>query len=132
MKRFLFILPITIATLSLIVFSIIPHHHHKEMLCIVMETCEQDNAVNDEHTNHNTDGNTNHEKTCVLRSEYITTYGGGDNLALLPVLFLLANYLIYNSELSNTESTYGEYVFSYTSVMLGESSGLRAPPCFLS
>ena len=47
MKRIFFVYPLAIATLFLIVLSAIPHHHHKEMMCTVMELCEQDDIYND-------------------------------------------------------------------------------------
>ena len=52
MKRIFFVYPLAIATLFLIVLSAIPHHHHKEMMCTVMELCEQDDIYNDGHTDH--------------------------------------------------------------------------------
>ena len=47
MKRIFFVYPLAIATLFLIVLFAIPHHHHKEMMCTVMELCEQDDIYND-------------------------------------------------------------------------------------
>ena len=143
MKRILSIVPIAIATLLLLVFSAIPHHHHRGVICFAMETCEKDHTYNDEHTHHNAAGDTHQGKTCSTNAEYVSSssetirskvvsHDGGDNLVLLPVLCLLANYLTYSVDLLNTGITYGEFVMSYTPVVLGESSGLRAPPYCLS
>ena len=50
----------------------------------------------------------------------------------LPVLYLFADILTIHFDIPIPENTYDRYVVSYTSVVLGESSGLRAPPCFFS
>lgn len=142
MKRILSIVPVAIATLLLIVFSAIPHHHHGGMMCLAMETCEQDHTYNDEHTHHNAAGNTHEGQTCSTNAECISSsetirnkvisHGSGDNLAFFPVLCLLTTYLTYSADLLYADITYGEFVLSYTPVVLGESTGLRAPPSCLS
>lgn len=136
MKRILSIYPLVIATLFIIVFSAIPHHHHKEVLCMVMELCEQDNTYNDDHTDHGTDQDIHHQNSCVPNVDYISSSGmtkssldsGNGMLLHLPILFLLADILTLNLNTSELETIYDEYVVSYTSVVLGESCGLRAPP----
>lgn len=136
MKRILSIYPLVIATLFIIVFSAIPHHHHKEVLCMVMELCEQDNTYNDDHTDHGTDQDIHHQNICVPNVDYISSSGmtkssldsGNGMLLHLPILFLLADILTLNLNTSELETIYDEYVVSYTSVVLGESCGLRAPP----
>ena len=50
----------------------------------------------------------------------------------LPVLYLFADILTIHFDIPIPENTYDRYVVSYTSVVLGESSGLRAPPYFFS
>lgn len=140
MKRILSTYPLVIATLLIIVFSTIPHHHHKEVLCMVMELCEQDNTYNDDHTDHGTDRDKHHQTTCVSNIDYISSstitknsLDGEDGIPLhLSVIFLLADILAFDFNTSELETTYDGYVVSYTSVVLGESCGLRAPPFYLS
>lgn len=140
MKRILSIYPLVIATLFIIVFSAIPHHHHKEVLCMVMELCEQDNTYNDDHTGHGTGQDKHHQTNCVSNVDYIpsstiikSSLDSGNGISLhLPVIFLLADILALDFNTSELETTYDGYVVSYTSVVLGESCGLRAPPFYLS
>ena len=71
MKRIFFVYPLAIATLFLIVLFAIPHHHHKEMMCTVMELCEQDDIYNDGHTDHEAEQDAHNENTCVSQAGYI-------------------------------------------------------------
>lgn len=70
-EAYLFVYPLAIATLFLIVLSAIPHHHHKEMMCTVMELCEQDDIYNDGHTDHEAGQDAHNENTCVSQAGYI-------------------------------------------------------------
>lgn len=140
MKRIFSIYPLIIATLFLMMFSVIPHHHHKEVLCLVMELCEQDDAYNDDHTSHGSEHDEDHQNTCISNADYIPSSGvvksnlhseDGSSYPI-SVLFLLANILTLSLDTPESEATYGVYVVSYASVVLGESSGLRAPPYIFS
>ncbi|MFK2430194.1 DUF6769 family protein [Bacteroides fragilis] len=140
MKRIFFVYPLAIATLFLIVLSAIPHHHHKEMMCTVMELCEQDDIYNDGHTDHEAGQDAHNENTCVSQAGYIfpssvdksNLHDGSLMNIHLSVLYLFADILTIHFDIPIPENTYDRYVVSYTSVVLGESSGLRAPPCFFS
>ncbi|WP_270561732.1 DUF6769 family protein [Bacteroides cellulosilyticus] len=140
MKRILSTYPLVIATLFIIAFSALPHHHHKEVLCMVMELCEQDNTYNDDHTEHGTDRDEHHQTACVSSVDYISSSSitkssldSENGISLhLPVIFLLADILALDFSASEPETTYDGYVVSYTSVVLGESCGLRVPPFYLS
>lgn len=143
MKNFLSILPISIAVLLITVFSIVPHHHHQEVLCVVMEMCEKDNTYNDQHTEHDTSQEeTNHESGCTVNSLYTASThilksdsslsDGNNQLSLAQCFCLLASYLLYTPELSVNKTAYPRCVVSYQSASLGLSSGLRAPPVCLS
>ena len=52
MKKRLYIYCLWVATLSVLLTTIVMHHHHESRICMVEERCPQDNAVNDEHTEH--------------------------------------------------------------------------------
>ena len=127
MKRILSIYPLVIATLFIIVFSAIPHHHHKEVLCMVMELCEQDNTYNDDHTDHGTDQDIHHQNICVPNVDYISSSGmtkssldsGNGMLLHLPILFLLADILTLNLNTSELEtSAWRKLRTSCTSLLL--------------
>ena len=58
MKRRLYIFSIWIATMGMLLSTVILHHHHYERICMVVEVCSQDGSLNDEHTEHH---DTEHE-----------------------------------------------------------------------
>ena len=99
---------------------------------MVMELCEQDNTYNDDHTEHGTDRDEHHQTACVSSVDYISSSSitkssldSENGISLhLPVIFLLADILALDFSASEP--------VSYTSVVLGESCGLRAPPFYLS
>lgn len=140
MKRILSIHLLAIATLFIIALSAIPHHHHKEALCIVMELCKQDNTYNDVHTDHSTDPDDHRHSPCVSNVDYISTSGitkshldNENGIFLhLPVWILSGGTLTPDIHTPELETIYDGYDVSQTSVALGESSGLRAPPQLFS
>ena len=58
MKRRLYIFSIWIATMGMLLSTVMLHHHHYERICMVVEVCSQDGTLNDEHTEHH---DTEHE-----------------------------------------------------------------------
>lgn len=58
MKRRLYIFSIWIATMGMLLSTVMLHHHHYERICMVVEVCSQDGSLNDEHTEHH---DTEHE-----------------------------------------------------------------------
>lgn len=58
MKRRLYIFSIWIATIGMLLSTVMLHHHHYERICMVVEVCSQDGSLNDEHTEHH---DTEHE-----------------------------------------------------------------------
>lgn len=143
MKRILSIAFTSIAILLLIVFSAIPHHHHKEVVCLAMETCDtQQQNYNKEYSEHrHTERSENHESSCVNSIDYIssskleknkTVQQDNENLfSIFSLLLAIIEPSLYLSEPSTTETINNEYIVSYQSATLGESSGLRAPPALL-
>lgn len=58
MKRRLYIFSIWIATMGMLLSTVMLHHHHYERICMVVEVCSQGGSLNDEHTEHH---DTEHE-----------------------------------------------------------------------
>lgn len=58
MKKTLSFKWIAIATLCVIMASVLPHHHHHGEACMAIERCEMDHTDNDRHTQHDDDGST--------------------------------------------------------------------------
>ena len=51
-KRRLYIYCLWIATLSILLSTVMTHHHHMGRICMIMEQCQEDGNINDEHTEH--------------------------------------------------------------------------------
>lgn len=138
MKRIFSIVPIAIAILSIVVFSAMPHHHHREVLCTVVEKCERDNTYNDGHTEH--ESGESGEINCVAGTEYVSpntnrdefvSYGEGYSLSFFLFFSVFTGYLVRFMVSLYRKIMYDEYGVSCTSALLGESRGLRAPPHYL-
>lgn len=137
MKRIFSIVPIVIAILSIVVISAMPHHHHGEVLCTVVERCEQDNAYNDEHTGQ--DSGESREINCIADAEYVLSNTNKDELVSYNEGYSLSFFLFFSAFTGclvrvrvqlYREVMYGEYGVSCTSALLGDSRGLRAPPYY--
>lgn len=144
MKRKCSIFAIAVSTVLFLILAVVPHHHHhRGIACAVIELCEQDNAVNDEHTRHSdADGENSHDESCVAESKFTipssvdeTKYklSTDDNDTSLPsVLFLAGELFSYRLGNSFIETDYGEHILNYISTEASQSHGLRAPPTILS
>ncbi len=127
----------------MLVLTIVPHHHHKGATCMIVERCEKDNAVNDEHTGH-AENDMNHDKSCVIESDFVipqadngmkckvSSCDNPDHIHFFPILYLVADFLLYPAETISPQPEYGEYVSFYTSAEASQFHGLRAPPYMLS
>ena len=57
-KRILYIFSLWIATITVLLSTVVSHHHHMDRICMVQEQCQEDGNINDEHTEHH---DTEHE-----------------------------------------------------------------------
>lgn len=68
-KKKLYLFSLFVATLSVLLSTVVMHHHHMGRICMVVERCQQDGNFNDEHTEH-------HEKGCrVHQLHHFVTNG---------------------------------------------------------
>ncbi len=146
MKRKISILSVAISVLVLLVFAILPHHHHEDWACVIMELCEQDNPVNDEHTHHNEASEEGHNGSCISESEYIVNNFNDEtkckvfsckddnhsHILFFPIYFLVADSLNFDIGKSCPKTEYGEYISFYKSAEATQFHSLRAPPAILS
>lgn len=102
---------------------------------MTMERCELDNSYNDEHTSHSDEGQG--EDNCSASANLTTTESFKDQSAqtvdgyqpiFIPILFALSD-LWKELVKDEIQPTYADYRVNYTSALLGEVGGLRAPPC---
>ena len=66
-KRILYIFCLWIATMSIMLSTVMIHHHHKGRICMVEEQCEQDGNINDEHTEHQDQESEGDRENCSVR-----------------------------------------------------------------
>lgn len=52
MKKRLYIFHLWVATLAMLLSTVMMHHHHYDRICMVLEQCVEDGNLNDEHTEH--------------------------------------------------------------------------------
>ena len=52
MKKRLYIFHLWVATLAMLLSTVMMHHHHYDRICMVLEQCAEDGNLNDEHTEH--------------------------------------------------------------------------------
>ena len=67
MKRRLYIFSIWIATMGMLLSTVMLHHHHYERICMVVEVCSQDGSLNDEHTEHHDQESEGDRENCSVR-----------------------------------------------------------------
>ena len=146
MRRIISILFIAVSVIFLLAFVILPHHHHGGAICIIMEVCEQDNKVNDEHTHHSDMPNDEHNESCIVETEYVAPFSKNEikckilscknhhhnHLYLFPVYFLVADLLNFGTGNAFFQTAYGEHISLYESAEAVWVNGLRAPPFILS
>lgn len=51
-KRGSYIFSLWLATLSMLLSTVVMHHHHMEQICLAVQQCHVDGTLNDEHTSH--------------------------------------------------------------------------------
>jgi hypothetical protein len=147
MKRAFSILFITISTIVLLAFTIIPHHHHKGQVCFVMEFCEHDGVINVEHAHHHDIPEEHNTESCVIESGLTVLYFENntkccisshydycnDHIHLSPILFLIADLNNFDIDDPFAKIYYGDYIpLFYNSAEANHFHGLRAPPAILS
>ncbi len=112
MIRKLSIAPIFLAMMMVTLATVLPHHHHQTMICIVEEVCGMDGCLDDEHTHHSDANHDQDESHCVAHKQYcpserlhIDNQDFGDDVSSIsPILAALSNLLTIN-----LESTVFEY-----------------------
>lgn len=146
MKRIISITSIAISVFVLLMFAILPHHHHEGAACIMMEFCEWDNTVNDEHTHHSEVPNEGHNESCIFESKYIVSNFNNEikckassckdynhnHIQLFSVYFLAEDLLNFDTGNFCLSTEYGESISFYKLAEANQFHGLRAPPAILS
>ena len=119
----------------LLLFSVLPHHHHSDRACVLMERCELDGAVNDCHTHHHDNEHGRHadERYCVFSSVYVVgsqSFSVQKWLAVSSLSGTLCFALRHVPAVVECGkcSFFADYHLYYKSALLTASSAFRAPP----
>jgi len=135
MLRKLSIVPIFLAMMMVTLATVLPHHHHQTMICVVEDVCEMDGCCDDEHTHHSDANHNQDESHCVAHKQYCPSERlqidhqdfGIEGTNIFPILAILSNLLT-----SNLESTVFEYASGDLIPMvvqpLVSSAAPNAPP----
>lgn len=127
---------IILSVISLIVFSAWPHHHHDGMICMKVEMCINDLAMNDCHTSHHTENTA--ERPCMAENN-LHSLKAYENLSIkrlsMALLLLLCCFaaicgLPWLLILRKGKKRIAHRI-NYRSSVLGRQCGLRAPPSFV-
>ncbi len=135
MLRKLSIVPIFLAMMMVTLATVLPHHHHQTMICIVEEVCGMDGCRDDEHTHHS-DANHNQDEThCVAHKQYCPSERlhidhqdfGEDADNPSPILAILTNLLTINLESTVFEYASGDLIPIVVQPLVS-SAAPNAPP----
>lgn len=127
-----------LAILSLQIGAIVPHHHHDDAVCVVMEKYQSDGHFNDRHTQHEPSGEEG-KHDCVTEAHFVTPNTAKslkvkncvqDDLQHvgLPVFALIYYCFELTDAPVGTISTNDSYHPAHLSDGASCPSGLRAPP----
>ncbi|MDR0349227.1 MAG: hypothetical protein LBH90_07025 [Tannerella sp.] len=143
MKRLFSILIITAAVMSLQISTIVPHYHHGNTVCIVLNygehECDGGNCSPDCSANrHNHDGDENRvsDSDCITKTSYIVSEQSeirhnsshdGHDFNFDYVLMYLELHCT-EARLVHTKHRHREKPFLCKSATVSRINGLRAPP----
>ena len=71
-KKKLYLFSLLVATMSVLLSTVVMHHHHMGRICMVVERCQQDGNLNDEHTEHHE----NENDSCRVHQMYYFVTNG--------------------------------------------------------
>lgn len=89
MKRRLYTYQLMIATLMVVLSTMVFHHHHAEVVCTAVEICQLDGNANDSHTEHHE----NEENGCTVQQMHqftVKSLTGNDIAKQIHHILLLA------------------------------------------
>lgn len=142
MKRIISITFVTISIFVLLVFAILPHHHHKEKICEMLGACKQYSAVNYEHTDHKKIPKKRHNTYCISELRFVVPnfnnkiksgallceYDYCNDIYIFDISFLTSDFFNFNTGNLCLNREQKEYICFYKHLDLAQFYGLRAPP----
>lgn len=144
MKKYLSISLTSVATLIILLSAVIPHHHHGERVCIIMDLCDVLDGFDSAHENHGGNDDIEDDKTCVFEKEYLTSsphddlvfkIGANDDqpsLSHFLLFYINENRLKKYISRFGSQVNYEEYIDPHGFSFLEFCKGLRSPPLSIS
>lgn len=128
LRKRLYLSMMTLSVIILLAVPFVPHHHHANAPCQVVEHCVNDNANNDRHTSHEDDGTSCVEKVVppLIKSVH---HGSGLTDEMTQLSVGLAGFEI-NLELYPVSKALHGWVYDSSCHSSGQNNtnSLRAPP----
>lgn len=135
MKKTANVTILSLSVLILLIMPFIPHHHHNDVECAIMERCISDNTYNDEHTAHPADNDSKDNLLCVKNIQSLNVKSGIHHdwsaVHLFP-LIVSTYYEILADVYQQAHPLYDGYTITYRSPIGRGITSLRAPPYFHS
>lgn len=134
MRRLAKIIVWTIGVMAMLIAPMIPHHHHGEVVCTIMDQCVMDDAVNDEHTEHQSQQPSEGCTSCDKSAQWYDIKSHETRLSsdfsIFPLLTLLGyEWHVEDVDKSVIRRNVRRSTF-HESARHGTTLGLRAPPLF--
>ncbi len=123
-----------ILVLSILIAPFVPHHHHYDEVCMVMEQCEKDHVCNDCHTSHH-DGSSEESEhpLCIKNALTIISNSSITHLRIADyptIISIITDWA--GLEIPDREETHIDpYRIFYTLSPGVRIFSLRAPPIAL-
>ena len=123
--------------------SVLPHHHHREILCLQHDTttCECHSDCAKHHDHHQHEGHCSHDKhtcgtDCVTHFQTLTpdeaSVDVSPDYSFCSLLYTLDDILSIPLPLSESKANFSYfYLEKLHSMCIGHVMGLRAPPFVL-
>jgi len=135
-KKWIALILLLIANLSVVAHNILPHHHHEGVVCLSSmngDDCCHENECSDEHqkTHHHCDGNVGE---CELQKTIVRHDNVEETNLDAPLLLLIIHHCCGLSschmEESDITTSFRQkpYLDSYFTTYVSPTLGLRAPP----
>ena len=126
--------------MSILLSTVVSHHHHMGRICMIQEQCEQDGNINDEHTEHHDQESNSDRENCSVRQMHqfvvnskvaksIWNITADDQQASAPAFYSHHSYALIPS-LSLTQVQWQHRAASPLSDDLSAGYSRRGPPSY--
>lgn len=123
LKKLIILSTLLIATIFMLAFNLLPHHHHGEVACLVTEDMHDPSEATDTNCSYD-----NATKSFVVNKEVkqLASYRFINHF--LPLFAIVANELLLKQVDRPAYALFEAPANHYRSVLLCADNGLRAPP----